>query len=190
MYSEITKLSSVRQEQRSKFDFLRGSRVVFQFRAWLRLPSSLRLPQISVLLNPQGSPCTELSRNRPSYSVMVTLWVSQMDHGAPIYLATRYFWVCLRGCSQMKLALLLVDLVNQFALPNVGGHHSIHGGFEWNWEAKEGRIWMLLPNGLSQDIDLPSSLAYRPRLDPMPSAPLLLRPLELGWIIALAFLCL
>ena len=68
----------------------------------------------------------------------------------------------------MKSALVLVDSVSRLALPNVGGHHPIHGGSEWNREAKEGRTWTFLPNGLRQDIDLPSSQAYRPRLESTP----------------------
>lgn len=69
------------------------------------------------------------------------------------------------------MKLVLVDSVNQFALPNVDRHHPIHGGSEWNREAKEGRIWTFLPNGLSQDIDLPSSPAYRLRLASIPWLP-------------------
>ena len=51
-----------------------------------------------------------------------------------------YFWVCLWGCLWKRLA---VDWVKKIALPNVGGHHPIIWGHEWNKKAEEGQIWSL-----------------------------------------------
>lgn len=36
----------------------------------------------------------------------------------------QYFWVCLRGCFQIRLAFELMGLVDYVS--SVGGHHPVH----------------------------------------------------------------
>ena len=56
-----------------------------------------------------------------------------------------YFWVYLWGCFQMRLSFESMNLVKQIALPNVGGHHPIHWGPEYNKKRRKEEVTPLPP---------------------------------------------
>lgn len=118
-----------------------------------------------------------------------------LDHRVSKYLDKYYFWVCLWEHFWMKLAFESEDSVNQFALPNMGGHYLIHWGLEENKKAEEGRTQPFLPgDSLSWDIYLllPSMFlvlkTLRSRLESTSLVPLVIGPLNWDWIIPLVFL--
>ena len=103
-------------------------------------------------------------------AVYVSDWHAQ---GAQI---KYHFWVCLWGCSQLRLAFEPVDSVRP---PQCGWYHLI-------CQDMDGGIPTFLfsqPYSFSSDI----SSHFLLGLEFTPLAQLVLRPLNLGWIIPLAF---
>ena len=98
-----------------------------------------------------------------------------LDHEVPKYLTKHYFWVCMMN---LNYAFKLVKSVKQFVLSNVSGDYETHWGSEQNKKAEEGRIQPFLPDALSWDTDV------------LPSACLVFRPSEVGWITPQAFVSL
>lgn len=110
-----------------------------------------------------------------------------------------------------EISIDSIDWIKKFSIINVGGHHPIGWGHDWNKMVKEGWIpslflswdvYFLLPYGIGILILSPSDSrtekphgapgfqAFDLRLRATPSAPLLLRPLDLNWIVSPTYLVL
>jgi len=106
---------------------------------------------------------------------------TRLGHRVPRYLVKYYFWMCVWGGFCMRLTFESVYWVKQISLLSVGGHHPIYWRPDRNQKAEEGRISFLCLTVLELEHQSSPAFGFGRGLKLMPSAFLLLRPLDSDW---------
>ena len=100
------------------------------------LPGTLQVPNKSCLFllplySKHLAPTRQFVKGMNGTVVMVSFMSTWLGYRISRYLFKQYFWVCLWGYFQKKLAFESIDWVKPIILPNASGHHPIWRGPGW-----------------------------------------------------------